>query len=114
MQPRSMAQVWLSVPARVLGEACLLGEIGEFALDGGAVNVQQEGTSAHGDAGAEHATKRVIHAALALLKLEGARGVGEARAAGRAAEALDEARLTTSIETSVLGDESFGPKGQAG
>jgi hypothetical protein len=59
MQPRSMAQVWLSAPARVLGEACLLGEIGEFALDGGAVNVQQEGTSAHGDAGAEHATKRV-------------------------------------------------------
>ena len=88
----------------------LFGEIDELALDGCAMNVQDEGTPPHGNARAEELAQDGIDSSLALTKLQRSGGVGEFFSTFCALESLDETGLAVAIEVAIFSDKSFAAK----
>ncbi len=95
----------------VLRFVCFLGEIDELALDGCAMDVQDQGTTPHGNARAQELSQDGVNPSLALTKIQRSGGVGEFFSTFCALEALDEAGLAATIEVAIFSDKSFAAKG---
>jgi hypothetical protein len=75
------------------------------------MDVQDQGTTPHGNARAEELTQDGIDPSLALTKLQRSGGVGEFFSTFCALEALYKAGLAATIEVAIFSDKSFAAKG---